>query len=290
MNEFYQSAALLADIKASVSRALAEDVGSGDVTAALIPESVTAQATVISREAAILCGISWFNEVFQQLDDRIQIIWQSRDGDVVHANQVLCHLAGPAQSILTGERTALNFIQLLSGTATAVRRFADAIAGTRAVILDTRKTLPGLRLAQKYAVRCGGGQNHRLGLFDAVLIKENHIMAVGSITEAVQLARQHHPHVPVEIEVENLMQLQEALATTPDIIMLDNFDLTNISEAVALTAGRVKLEVSGNITLSTVRTIAETGVDYISIGGLTKDVTAIDLSMRFQMQGIGRGQ
>ena len=272
----------LPDPNPAVALALAEDVGGGDLTAALIPETAAAEATVISREPAILCGTPWFDAVFRQLDSRVAVDWRAADGDRVEPDQVLCALRGPARSLLTGERTALNFLQALSGTATLARQFADTVAGTGATILDTRKTIPGLRLAQKYAVRCGGCQNHRIGLFDAVLIKENHIMAAGSITGAIRTARRLHPSVKVEVEVENLAQLDEALSAGPDIVMLDNFDLATMAEAVRLTARRVKLEASGNVNFTTVRRIAETGVDYISIGGLTKDVRAVDLSMRFR--------
>lgn len=270
------------DPNPTVALALAEDVGGGDLTAALIPETARAEATVISREDAVLCGTAWFDAVFRQLDPRVDIDWQATDGERVQPDQPLCTLRGPARALLTGERTALNFLQALSGTATLARRFADTVAGTGAVILDTRKTLPGLRLAQKYAVRCGGCRNHRIGLFDAVLIKENHIMAAGSIRNAIATARRLHPGVTVEVEVENLAELEEALAARPDIVMLDNFDLAALVEAVRITARRVKLEASGNVNFDTVRKIAETGVDYISIGGLTKDVRAIDLSMRFR--------
>ncbi|MEZ5576941.1 MAG: carboxylating nicotinate-nucleotide diphosphorylase [Candidatus Competibacteraceae bacterium] len=272
----------LPDPNPNVALALAEDVGSGDLTAALIPEHAQAEATVVSREVAILCGTTWFDAVFRQLDPGIAIDWRAADGDRVESEQLLCTLRGPARPLLTGERTALNFLQLLSGTATLARRYADAVSGTKAVILDTRKTLPGLRLAQKYAVRCGGCRNHRIGLFDAVLIKENHIMAAGSIGNAIATARRLHPGVTVEVEVENRAELEEALAARPDIVMLDNFDLTAMAEAVRIVDGRVKLEASGNVNFDTVRGIAETGVDYISIGGLTKDVRAIDLSMRFR--------
>lgn len=270
------------DPNPTVALALAEDVGSGDLTAALIPEAALAEAAVISREHAVLCGTTWFDAVFHQLDSRIAVHWQASDGDRVEPNKPLCSLNGPARALLTGERTALNFLQLLSGTATLARRYADLVAGTGATILDTRKTLPGLRLAQKYAVRCGGCQNHRIGLFDAVLIKENHIMAAGSISNAIAAARRLYLGVTVEIEVETLEQLAEALAAQPDIVMLDNFELATMAEAVKITHRRVKLEASGNVNFNTVRPIAETGVDYISIGGLTKDVRAIDLSMRFQ--------
>lgn len=272
----------LPDPNPNVALALAEDVGSGDLTAALIPEHAQAEATVVSREVAILCGTTWFDAVFRQLDPGIAIDWRAADGDRVESEQLLCTLRGPARPLLTGERTALNFLQLLSGTATLARRYADAVSGTKAVILDTRKTLPGLRLAQKYAVRCGGCRNHRIGLFDAVLIKENHIMAAGSIGNAIATARRLHPGVTVEVEVENRAELEEALVARPDIVMLDNFDLAAMAEAVRIVDGRVKLEASGNVNFDTVRGIAETGVDYISIGGLTKDVRAIDLSMRFR--------
>ena len=272
------------DPNPTVALALVEDIGSGDLTAALIPESTLAEATVISRENAVLCGAAWFDAVFQQLDPRIHVAWQAADGDRITPDQLLCTLRGPARPLLTGERTALNFLQLLSGVATLARRFADAVAGSGSTILDTRKTLPGLRLAQKYAVRCGGCQNHRIGLFDAVLIKENHIMAAGSISEAIATARRLHPGVTVEVEVENLAELQEALVAQPDIVMLDNFDLAAMREAVRITAHQLKLEASGNVNFDTVRQIAATGVDYISIGGLTKDVRAVDLSMRFQLQ------
>ena len=272
------------DPNPTVALALAEDIGNGDLTAALIPESAQAEATVISREYAVLCGSAWFDAVFRQLDPRIHVGWQAADGDRIAPDQLLCTLRGPARPLLTGERTALNFLQLLSGVATLARRFADAVAGSGSTILDTRKTLPGLRLAQKYAVRCGGCQNHRIGLFDAVLIKENHIMAAGSISEAIATARRLHPGVTVEVEVENLAELQEALVAQPDIVMLDNFDLATMREAVRITAHQLKLEASGNVNFDTVRQIAATGVDYISIGGLTKDVRAVDLSMRFQLQ------
>ncbi|CDI01416.1 Nicotinate-nucleotide pyrophosphorylase (carboxylating) [Candidatus Competibacter denitrificans Run_A_D11] len=270
------------DPNPNVALALAEDIGSGDLTAALIPEAAQAEATVISREHAVLCGTAWFDAVFRQLTAVATIDWRVADGDRITPDQLLCGLRGPARALLSGERTALNFLQALSGTATLARQFADAVAGTRATILDTRKTLPGLRLAQKYAVRCGGCRNHRIGLFDAVLIKENHIMAAGSISAAIAAARRLHPGITVEVEVESLAELQEALAAGPDIVMLDNFDLQTMADAVQLTAGRVKLEASGNVNLTTVRPIAETGVDFISVGSLTKDVRAVDLSMRFR--------
>jgi nicotinate-nucleotide pyrophosphorylase (carboxylating) len=272
----------LPDPHPTVALALAEDVGAGDLTAALIPEATQAEATVISREQAVLCGTAWFDAVFQQLDANIVTDWRAADGDRIAPDQGLCVLSGPARALLTGERTALNFLQALSGTATLARRYADLVAGTDAVILDTRKTLPGLRLAQKYAVRCGGCQNHRIGLFDAVLIKENHIMAAGSIGQAIATARHLHPDVTIEVEVESLVELEEALAARPDIVMLDNFDLATLAVAVRIADRQVKLEASGNVNFDTVRPIAETGVDYISIGGLTKDVRAVDFSMRFR--------
>ncbi|OGI48603.1 MAG: nicotinate-nucleotide diphosphorylase (carboxylating) [Candidatus Muproteobacteria bacterium RBG_16_65_34] len=270
------------DIAETVRRALAEDVGAGDLTADLIPANIRAQAQVITREEAVLCGQAWFEEVFRSLDKRVRVEWLARDGERVRANQILCTLEGPARALLTGERTALNFLQTLSGTATVTRRYVDAVQGTRAQILDTRKTLPGLRGAQKYAVRCGGGQNHRMGLYDAILIKENHIAAAGSVSAAVRAARAAAPGgTTVEVEVENLEQLKEALAAGTDRLLLDNFSLKRLREAVHETAGRAKLEASGGITFENLRAIAETGVDYISIGALTKHVRAVDLSLRF---------
>ena len=271
-----------AAVQADVTRALAEDIGGGDLTARLIPASLQAQATVISREGAVICGEPWFATVFCSLDPAVSIEWQVRDGDVAEANQVLCTLAGPARALLTGERTALNFLQTLSGTATRARRYVSAVAGTGAKVLDTRKTLPGLRLAQKYAVRCGGGHNHRLGLFDAILIKENHILAAGSVGAAVAVARRTAPGQTVEVEVEDLEELRQALAAGADMILLDNFAVTEVAQAVALNEGRARLEASGGITLDNIRRIAETGVDYISVGAITKDIQAVDLSMRFQ--------
>lgn len=274
------------DIAAQIERALAEDVGGGDVTAALIPVTTNATATLLSREAAVLCGTAWVDETFRQLDPSVQILWHAQDGDLVAANTVLCELSGPARAMLTGERTALNFLQTLSGTATITRRHVDAVAGTGCRILDTRKTLPGLRLAQKYAVRCGGGHNHRLGLYDMVLLKENHIMAAGSVAAALAAARANAPGVPIEIEVETLEELRAALAAGPDIIMLDEFNDALMREAVALvhaTTHRPKLEASGGVDLDSLRRIASTGVDYISIGSLTKHVRALDLSLRFKL-------
>ena len=271
------------DIRDSVRRALAEDIGSGDLTAALISVDSRVRGYVITRDDAVLCGRAWFDEVFHQLDERVVITWKAQDGDNIHAGETLCHVHGPARAVLSGERMALNFLQLLSGVATQTRHYVDAIRGTGASILDTRKTLPGLRKAQKYAVTCGGGKNHRLGLFDGVLIKENHILAAGSITRAMQEAKASTPQgIPIEIEVENLQQLHEALAAGADSLLLDNFDLEALREAVAYTRGRATLEASGGITLENVRAIAETGVDFISIGVLTKNVRAVDLSMRFQ--------
>lgn len=259
-----------------------EDVGSGDITAAIIPESVHAEAEVITREAMVLCGQAWFNAVFRKLSADIRIDWLAQEGSALEANATLCKLTGPARPLLTGERTALNWLQTLSATATVARRFSEAVAGTGCKVLDTRKTLPGLRQAQKYAVACGGCYNHRLGLYDGVLIKENHIMAAGSIGAAVRAARRLSV-VPVEVEVESLTQLAEAIAAKPDRIMLDNFNLEDLHAAVKTAGGLVELEASGNIDLENIRKIAETGVDYISIGALTKNIKAIDLSMRIKL-------
>ena len=272
------------DLPEQVKRALAEDVGAGDVTAALVPGDRAARATVITRETAVLCGRPWFDATFAQLSREVRVDWQVDEGANVTPDQVLCRLAGPARAILTGERTSLNFLQTLSATATAARRFVDAIAGTSCQILDTRKTLPGLRTAQKYATRIGGARNHRTGLFDAVLIKENHIAAAGSITAAIRAARSLSK-VTVEVEVENLAQLAEAITARPDMILLDDFSLEDLRAAVALNRahGRiVKLEASGGIHLDNVRSIALTGVDFISVGSITKHVRAVDLSMRFE--------
>ncbi len=271
------------DLTETVARALAEDIGSGDLTAALIPVATEAQAQVVCREQAVICGRAWFDEVFWQISESVQVDWRIDEGSEVAPDTVLCQLSGTARAILTGERTALNFLQTLSATATRTRAFVRAVEGTGACILDTRKTLPGLRLAQKYAVACGGGQNHRKGLYDGILIKENHIMAAGSITAAVDAARHLHPNVSIEVETENLPELDEALAAGADIIMLDDYSLEDMREAVRRNAARAKLEVSGSVDLDSVRGIAETGVDYISVGGLTKHVTAVDLSMRFEV-------
>lgn len=268
-------------LEETVSNALKEDVGSGDVTAKLIPEDDFSLATVITREPATICGIDWFEEVFAQLDSQVFIEWDVNDGDVVTAGQQLCSLSGSTRALLTGERAALNFLQTLSGTATKAAEYAAAVAGTSVKVLDTRKTIPGLRLAQKYAVSCGGAYNHRIGLFDAILIKENHILAAGGIAEAVDAARFNSPDLMIEVEVENLHELQEALNANVNRIMLDNFDLDLLRQAVVLNNKQVELEASGNITLATIRAIAETGVDYISTGAITKDINAIDLSMRF---------
>jgi nicotinate-nucleotide pyrophosphorylase (carboxylating) len=276
-------AALTAEIEANVRRALLEDVGSGDITAQLIPAERLAKATVISRDDAVIAGTAWVDSVFRQLDQRVAVHWQVADGERVKPNQALFHLEGPARSLLTGERSALNFLQMLSGVATRSQHYADMVADTQVKLLDTRKTLPGLRLAQKYAVTCGGCHNHRIGLYDAFLIKENHIAACGGIAEAITAAHKIAPGKPVEVEVESLDELKQALAGGADIIMLDELSLADMREAVRLNAGRAKLEASGGVTDATLRTIAETGVDYISIGTLTKDVKAVDLSMRLSI-------
>ena len=268
-------------VKNDVANALAEDIGSGDVTARLVPKDLIAKASVITREAAVLCGYAWVNEVFRQIDPDTRVNWQAKDGDRVSLNQVLCEIDGRGRSLLTGERTALNFLQTLSGVATRTRTFVDAVAGTNATILDTRKTLPGLRQALQYAVRCGGANNHRMGLYDGVLIKENHIAAAGGIGPALRQAKQVAGHVPIQIEVESIAQLNAAIEAGAKLILLDNFDLAGLREAVKVTAGRAALEASGGVNLDTVRAIAATGVERISIGSLTKDVRAVDLSMRF---------
>jgi nicotinate-nucleotide pyrophosphorylase (carboxylating) len=270
-------------IARDVRRALDEDIGSGDVTADLLPGGAFAQARVVTREAAVLCGAAWFERCFRALDEAVRIEWLAEEGEAVAPGALLCRLEGSARALVTGERTALNFLQTLSGTATATAAFVEAVRGTRTTILDTRKTLPGLRLAQKYAVRAGGGANHRIGLFDAVLIKENHIATAGSITAAIAKARALHPGILVETEVENFGELREALAAGADRIMLDEFELHELSQAVAEVDGRVPLEVSGSVSLDRVRAIAETGVDFVSIGALTKHVRAIDLSMRIEL-------
>ncbi len=267
-------------ITENVAAALREDVGSGDLTAGLIPAHQQARARIITREAAVVAGTAWVDEVFRVLDPAVEVRWQVADGERVAPDQVLFELQGPARALLTGERSALNFLQLLSGTATRCRHYADLVQDTAVRLLDTRKTLPGLRRAQKYAVTCGGCYNHRIGLFDAFLIKENHIAACGGIAQAVATARQLAPGRPVEVEVENLQELEQALSAGADIVMLDELSLADMRTAVALTAGRAKLEASGGVNQDTLLGIAQTGVDYISIGTLTKDVKAIDLSMR----------
>ncbi len=268
-------------ISSQVKLALEEDIGQHDLTADLIPISNQATATIINRETATLCGQRWLETVFQQLDPSISVQWFYADGDVIPTDSIICQLQGSARSLLTGERTAMNFLQTLSATATLSQRYADEIAGLQVKLLDTRKTIPGFRLAQKYAVACGGCHNHRVGLYDGILIKENHINASGSIKAAVELARQLHPAITIEVEVENFDEFDQALACNADIILLDNFDIPALEKAVAVNQGQAKLEASGGITLDTVRAIAETGVDRISTGALTKDIKAIDLSMRF---------
>ncbi len=268
-------------VEAMVRQALAEDVGSGDVTANLIPAGTHASARVISRDAGVLCGVAFVDEVFNQLDPALVPHWHFKDGDTIGENDLLFSISGDARAVLTGERTALNFLQLLSGTATRAQQYALSVDGTGVRLLDTRKTIPGLRLAQKYAVHCGGCHNHRIGLYDAYLIKENHIEASGGIANAVSAARQATPDLPVEVEVETLDELRLALDAGADRIMLDNFDLDNLREAVRITAGAAELEASGNVSETTLQAIANTGVDYISIGALTKSVTPLDLSMRF---------
>ncbi|MGR8930481.1 MAG: carboxylating nicotinate-nucleotide diphosphorylase [Gammaproteobacteria bacterium] len=261
---------------------LAEDIGKGDLTAAIIPETMRASALVTTREPMVLCGQAWFDAIFWHLSEEVGVEWFCSEGNYITSNTTLCRVNGPARALLTGERTALNLLQTLSATATVSRRYAEAVNGTNCKVLDTRKTLPGLRRAQKYAVKCGGCFNHRMGLYDAILIKENHIIAAGSIAAAVNKAREITDK-PVEIEVESLTELKDALAAKPDRIMLDNFSLSDLKNAVDLSKGAVELEASGNIDLKNIRSVAETGVDYISIGSLTKNITAIDLSMRIDL-------
>jgi nicotinate-nucleotide pyrophosphorylase (carboxylating) len=273
------------DIHEQVARALAEDVGPGDVTAALVPADAVAHATLITREDMVLCGRAWFAETFRQLAPAIHVEWRAHDGHEFPANSVLCEVHGPARAILTGERCAMNFVQTLSGTATVTRQFVEAVAGTGCSILDTRKTLPGLRLAQKYAVRCGGGRNLRLGLYDMVLIKENHVIAAGGIEAAIAAARRASPGLRVEVEVESLAEFRAALACRPEVIMLDEFGVDDMRRAVAernAAASSTRIEVSGGVTLASVRELALLGIDYVSIGSLTKHVRAIDLSLRFR--------
>ncbi len=282
----------VADIETSVARALAEDIGTGDLTAALIPVAAQAAATIITREPAILCGSAWVDATFRQVDANVRVEWLASDGDQVQPDQTLCRISGAARSLLTAERPALNFLQTLSGTASVTRDFVDAVAGTGCRILDTRKTVPGLRLAQKYAVLCGGGTNHRVGLYDGILIKENHIAAAGSIAAAVAAARALNANVMLEVEVETFEELEQALAARPDRILIDNFSLEDLRRAVVRardhSGRRVELEASGNMTLAAILPVAATGVDFISIGSLTKHVRAIDLSMRLDGQRLSR--
>ncbi len=278
---------LAAEITRNVDAALAEDIGPGDLTAGLVPADRIARATVISREAGVLCGRAWFDRCVTALDPTAEVVWQAADGDLIAPNQMLCEIRANARALLSAERSALNFLQLLSAVASKARVYADAIAGTGAQVVDTRKTLPGLRIAQKYAVRCGGGGNHRLALWDAILIKENHILAAGSIPEAMAAARITAGQAGerckfIQVEVESLAELNTALAAGATMILLDNFTLAMMREASTTNAGRAVLEASGNVTLETIRGIAETGVDRISVGALTKDVKALDLSMRFR--------
>ena len=269
-------------ISRQVALALQEDLGEGDLTAGLLDADAVSRVEILCREEAVLCGCDWFDEAFRLLDADVSIEWLAADGDCLQPGQTICRLEGNTRCLLSGERTALNYLQTLSGTATLARRYADAVAGTGARVLDTRKTLPGMRLQQKYAVTCGGCHNHRIGLFDAILIKENHIHAAGSAAQALQAARETAPEgVSIEIEVESLAQLSEALDAGAERVLLDNFDLESLRQAVSLNAGRARLEASGNVNLETIRGIAETGVDDISVGALTKHVQAIDLSMRF---------
>jgi nicotinate-nucleotide pyrophosphorylase (carboxylating) len=273
------------DLASQVEAALREDIGSGDVTAALVPAAQRVRGSVITRESAVLAGRPWVDATFRHLDPHVQLLWHANDGEPLAANQVVFDIAGSARAVLTGERTALNFLQLLSATATATHRFVDAVTGTGCTILDTRKTIPGLRSAQKYAVLCGGGHNHRMGLYDRVLIKENHIAAAGSLSGAIRAARAHAPGLTVEVEVESLAELEEAIAAAPDIVMLDELSLADLRAAVALNVARgrpVKLEASGSVSLESAGAIAATGVDYISVGSLTKHVRAIDLSLRLE--------
>jgi nicotinate-nucleotide pyrophosphorylase (carboxylating) len=268
-------------VESQVQAALTEDLDGGDLTASLLPADQPSQVELITREASVVCGRPWFDTVFRLLDPEVDITWLVSEGERVGAGQRLCLLKGRTRALLSGERTAMNYLQTLSGTATRARRYADAVAGIPVLVLDTRKTLPGLRVQQKYAVRCGGCHNHRMGLYDAILIKENHILAAGSIGAALVAAHSLHPEVETEIEVESLEELREALDAGARQVLLDNFGLADLRHAVALNGGRARLEASGGISLKTIRTVAETGVDRISVGDLTKDVTAVDLSMRF---------
>ena len=270
-------------VLADVERAFAEDLGTGDATADLLPAGATARATLTCREDAVIAGTAWFDACFRQLDPDVRIDWQATDGARVAPGSVICRLEGNARALVSAERSALNFLQLLSGTATTTAAYVQAVAGTSVRVLDTRKTVPGLRIAQKYAVRCGGGHNHRVGLYDAILVKENHIIAAGGIVAAVEAARRLHPGLLLEVEVEDLAELHQALDAGVDRIMLDNFTIPLMREAVEIVAGRVSLEISGNVDLTTIRAYAETGVDFISVGALTKHVHAVDLSLRLQL-------
>ena len=267
-------------IEDTVHIALREDIGEGDITAQLIPADKFVIATVISKEDCVFCGMDWFEEVFRQIDEEVMVEWFADDGDTITAGQSICSLSGSARSILSGERSALNFLQTLSAVATRSAEYAKAVAKTKTVVLDTRKTIPGLRLAQKYAVSCGGCQNHRMGLYDAILIKENHIASCGSIKNAIEKAHFQNPEMPVEVEVENIDELEQALETSVDRILLDNFNIKELKQAVKICNGKIPLEASGNITLKNIKKIASTGVDFISTGALTKDIEAIDLSLR----------
>jgi nicotinate-nucleotide pyrophosphorylase (carboxylating) len=269
---------LQSDISDTVKAALGEDIGSGDLTAALIPADANARANVICRQEAVLCGQAWFDEVFKQLDEALTVNWLAQDGNAIHAEQTVCQLEGSTRTILTGERSALNFLQMLSATATVTRDYVRKLGDSQTQLLDTRKTIPGLRSAQKYAVTCGGGNNHRIGLFDAILIKENHILGAGSIEQAVSQAKLSAK--PVEVEVENMDELAQAIKAGADSVLLDNFDIDSMHEAVQFTKGRAKLEVSGGVEIEKIEAIAATGVDYISVGALTKHVHAVDFSMR----------
>jgi nicotinate-nucleotide pyrophosphorylase (carboxylating) len=269
------------DIASVVRNALEEDVGDGDITASLIPAETNTAASVICREPAILCGTAWFEQTFHQLSDECIVTWNKYDGDPIEANDAICRLEGPARALVTGERSALNFLQTLSGTATATRDYVKRLDGTNVTLLDTRKTIPGLRGAQKYAVLCGGGQNHRIGLFDGILIKENHIAAAGSIPAAIAAMRSNYPELTIEIEVETIAQMEPAIGAGANMLLLDNFSNEDLRKAVVLAAERVKLEASGGFEFDGIRAVAETGVDFISVGALTKHLKAIDFSMRF---------
>lgn len=285
----HTNAQLASAVTDNVATALGEDIGAGDLTAGLVPAAATARAIVIAKEPMTMAGQPWVNEVFRQLDPGVAVQWLNNDGDQVTAEAEICIITGPARAILSGERTALNFLQLLSATATVTARYVRETEGTKARILDTRKTIPGLRIAQKYAVRCGGGNNHRIGLFDALLIKENHIISCGGIGPAIRTAKKDHHELPVEIEVESIVELREALTAGADRVLLDNFDIEDLQYAVEINQTEADqpagLEASGGITIRNIRAIAETGVDYISVGALTKDVKAVDLSMRFRYDG-----